>query len=114
MQAKLTAATKSKEDLYNLNMQRRLAEEQAEAAALRLKQAEEEMDSLRGSLQGALAATKYMEQEKEEALMLLDSAHERTEKIEEDQQILLGYAESIATNLEPETSARRSRVFAVA
>jgi len=97
---KLMSATKAKEDLAKQNVARKFAEDQAQLAAARARQAEDELVDLQSELNNALASTRNLEKERDEAMGLLQSAQEKAEMMEGDQQMLIGYADSVTSLLE--------------
>jgi len=107
---KLTSSTKSKEEIAKHSVARKFAEDQAQLAAARARSSEDELVDLQATLKNALSATQNLEKEKKGALMMLSAAQERTEKMEEDQQMLLGYADAVASQLEisPPSPLRKS------
>jgi len=97
---KLMAATTAKETLAKQSVARSFAEDQAQLAAARARQAEDEIVDLQETLTETRNKTRQLEKEKSEALSLLDTAHVKAEKMEEDQMTLIGYADAVASQLE--------------
>lgn len=98
---KLEAAMKAKEDNAKEKVARRLAEDQAQLAAARTRQAEDEAEELKDRLAETLRLTKRLEDEREDAFGMLDLAHSQADKMEEDQQILLGYTDAVTAQAQP-------------
>jgi hypothetical protein len=97
---KLMTATKAKEDLARQGVARKFAEDQAQLAAARARQAEDELVDMQSELNTALSKTRRLEKERDEALGLLESAQDKAEKMESDQVLLLSYTDAVASQLE--------------
>jgi len=98
--AKLTTATEAKEKIAKQSVARKFAEDQAQLAAARARQAEDELAEIKGDLFAALETTQALQAEKSNALNMLSQQRELTEKMEEDQSVLIGYADAVASQVE--------------
>ena len=89
-----------KEAMAKQSVARKFAEDQAALAASRARQAEDELVELQGELTSALAETKALTSERREALSMLAEERDRTAKMEQDQRVLIGYTDAIASQAE--------------
>jgi hypothetical protein len=85
-----------KEAMAKQAVARKFAEDQASLAASRARQAEDELVELQGELTSAMAETKTLNGERQEALSMLAEQRDRTSKMEQEQELLIGYTDSIA------------------